>query len=403
MNFINIFWLCIWSGMFSDTDKLNSPQLLTNLFAFIQGIRSLMPLIACVVCLFLLLGTRSKLVLYKNTLGFLFLYCFIGLLSSLFMSPETIWALYWGGFYLAPLLVIWLAQQQERPLNSLRKIININYFIVFLLFICCVPQIIDMVRGRAPFTQFFTLPFELGQVRVNGVGRYALIVGIVGFVRMNFAKKRLKVFWIFIVGMALIMMAYTRSRTTLLGLAVTSLLFAYIQKVDWRFFLAGPVSAYVLWISGYKWRAQQHVEMLLNLTGRGYTWQRGLSQVYQSPIFGWGFQADRFLLKSEHMHNSYLHAAIQSGILGAFIFLAGILSLWALIIRRGLLKNIKYLKSEDKPYLLESVFLVGFFTARSFFESTAAFYGVDLLVLLPAAGYIIFWLYENPEFNKASP
>jgi O-antigen ligase len=188
----------------------------------------------------------------------------------------------------------------------------------------------------------------------------------------------------------------------LLGLAVVSFLFAYIQKLDWRFFFAGPVAAYVLWLSGYTWRAQQHIETLLNLTGRQYTWQRGLEQVARSPVFGWGFHADRIMLNSEHMHNSYLHAAIHSGIIGALLFLAGILSIWVLMIKRGLLKNLKYLKREDKPYLLESVLLVGYFTSRSFFESTAAFYGVDLLVFLPAAAYIIFWLYKHPDFPAPS-
>jgi O-antigen ligase len=259
-----------------------------------------------------------------------------------------------------------------------------------------------MIRGRAPFTQFFDLPFGLGEVRVNGVGRYALVVAVVAFVRLNFAKKKIRLFWIFFAGMALLMMAYTRSRTTLLGLAVVSLLFAYIQKLDWRFFFAGPVAAYVLWLSGYTWRAQQHIEALINLTGRQYTWQRGVEQVSRSPVFGWGFHADRLLLNSEHMHNSYLHAAIHSGILGALLFLAGIFSIWVLMIKRGLLKNLKYLKREDKPYLLESVLLVGYFTSRSFFESTAAFYGVDLLVFLPAAAYIIFWLYEQKDLSSSS-
>ena len=102
------------------------------------------------------------------------------------------------------------------------------------------------------------------------------------------------------------------------------------------------------------------------------------------------------------MHNSYLHAAIHSGILGALLFFAGVSSIWVLMIKRGLLKNLKYLKREDKPFLLESVLLVAYFTSRSFFESTAAFYGVDLLVFLPAVAYIIFWLYEHKDLSSPS-
>lgn len=359
-----------------------------------------MPLIAGFACLVLLLGGKSKFALMRNTISYFFLYFLIGLFSSFFMSPNPAIAFYWAGLYLSPLLLIFLSQKEFEPAKALQGIIKINYVIVFLLFISFIPQTIDLARGRGPFTQNLNLPFDLGQVRVNGVGRYALIVLIVAFVRLNFSKKKSRIFWLFFIGMALLMIAYMRSRTTLLGLGVVSLLYAYVQRLDWRFFLLGPISAYVLWISGYKWRAQENVENLLFLSGREYTWQKGLAQVGRSPVFGWGFHADRLLLNSEHMHNSYLHAAIHSGFLGSLFFLAGILSIWILMMRRGLLKYLRYLDREEKPYLLESVLLVGYLTSRSLFESTAAFYGVDLLVYLPAAAYIIFWLYDHPDFGK---
>lgn len=401
MAFISFLWLCIWSGMFSDLSNMNSPQLFTNPIAFVQGMRSIAPLLACFIGFLLLVGSGRKLVLFRNTLGFLLAYCAIGLLSSIFMSPDIGVAMYWGGLYLAPLLIVLVAEGQDNAIALVRRLAVINYAVIFILFLFCVPQTINMVRGRMPFTQFFEMPYGIGEVRVNGVGRYALIVGIVAFVRMNFARKKTKLLWIGFVGMALVMMAYTRSRTTLLGLGVASLLFAYVQKVDWRFFLAGPVSAYVLWVSGYKWRAQQNLEKLLTLTGREYTWERGLKEVGQSPIFGWGFHADRLLLNAEHMHNSYLHAAIHSGIVGALFFLAGIISIWVIMSKTGFLRKLKSITGPDKPFLLESVLLLGYFTARSVFESTAAFYGVDLLVFLPAVAYILVWLARNPELGSS--
>jgi hypothetical protein len=45
---------------------------------------------------------------------------------------------------------------------------------------------------------------------------------------------------------------------------------------------------------------------------------------------------------------------------------------------------------------MQSVLILGFLTARSFFESTAAFYGVDLLLLVPAVAYIYQWAFEHP-------
>jgi len=39
--------------------------------------------------------------------------------------------------------------------------------------------------------------------------------------------------------------------------------------------------------------------------------------------------------------------------------------------------------------------LLGFLTVRGFFESTAAFYGVDLLLFIPAMAYIYLWAKRN--------
>mgnify|MGYP006863139408 CR=1 FL=1 len=49
--------------------------------------------------------------------------------------------------------------------------------------------------------------------------------------------------------------------------------------------------------------------------------------------------------------------------------------------------------------LMQSVLILGFLTARSFFESTAAFYGVDLLLVVPAVCFIYQWAFENPELE----
>jgi len=264
-------------------------------------------------------------------------------------------------------------------------------FVILLTF----PQTINVARGQVPYTQFYKLPFGFGEMRVNGVGRYALIVAIFAFIQFIHGRRIYKFFWGFFIFISLLTLAYTRSRTSLLGLAVVSLLFVFLQGLNLRFLIAGPVAAYILWVSGYKWRAQEHFERLLNLTGREYTWERGLEQIQRSPIFGWGFHADRLMLDSEHMHNSYLHSMIQSGILGGLLFAAAILAAWVLIIKNKLIKKARLLKGEEKNLFMCSILLLGFLTSRSFFESTAAFYGVDLLVLLPAVSYIFVWAHYH--------
>jgi O-antigen ligase len=92
------------------------------------------------------------------------------------------------------------------------------------------------------------------------------------------------------------------------------------------------------------------------------------------------------------MHNSYLHALLQGGIIGALFFVGALVSVWFLILRNGLIKKIRHVQGRIPPELAESILLIGFLTSRSFFESTAAFYGVDLLVIVPAITYIYLWI-----------
>ena len=188
----------------------------------------------------------------------------------------------------------------------------------------------------------------------------------------------------------------TQSRSALLGLAVVSMLFVLIRGVDLRFLVAGPVAAYVIWVSGFTWRANGALSSLVFLTGRDNTWQKGLDQIGESPFFGWGFHADRLLLDEEHMHNSYLHAGIQAGVIGALLFAAAVVVLWAFLRKGGILRRIRRPPGPDQTLLMQSVLILGFLSARSFFESTAAFYGVDLLLLVPAVAYIYQWAFDNP-------
>jgi len=67
-----------------------------------------------------------------------------------------------------------------------------------------------------------------------------------------------------------------------------------------------------------------------------------------------------------------------------------------LLVRNRVLQRLASIEGPPGFLMTESVALVGFMTARSFFESTAAFYGVDLLLLMPAMAYIQVWSRRNP-------
>lgn len=404
MNFVSLLWILIWGGMFSDISYLGSIHAFSNPLALLQSVRPLFPIAAVYLGLMWILAARSRFPFAKTPLGFMFYYSLIGIFSSVLLSPQKAVSIYWAALYISPFLVIWIVIDKPEILESLKKITYINYAVVIFISMSLIPEVIRIGGSDEKFTQIYALPFHLGEIRANGVGRFALLAFIVAFVRMVFESKKRKYLWIVVILPSLFLLAQTRSRTSLLGLAVVSILFVFLKGIDWRFLFIGPGAAYIIWLSGIKWRLHGQVEKIMDLTGREYTWQRGLEQIKQSPVFGWGFHADRLMLRSEHMHNSYLHAAIHSGLVGAVFFVAALIGIWALIIRSGVFRLVRRGLAADKPILIESLLIVSFLTERSFFESTAAFYGVDLLILVPAMAFIIVWAQANPaEESSGAP
>ena len=391
-----VLWLMIWGGMFTGIYNLSGPLSVHDRLALFQGARALLPVMAAYFCLIWALATRARYRFAWTPPGFLVAYAAMGFLSSVFYSPDKVTALYWATVYVAPLLVVWFVTDRPEPLAILRTVLRLNAAIVIFLMAAVLPEAYRYGFGRATRFEIYMLPFGLGEVRANGVGRYALVVLLLAFVNLATTPGRKRLLWLPLVVPALFLLMQTQSRSSLLGLAAASMLFVFIKGINLRFLVAGPVAAYAIWVSGFTWRARGDIGSLVFLTGRDNTWQKGLAQIGHSPFFGWGFHADRLLLDSEHMHNSYLHAAIQAGTIGALLFAAAVVVLWVFLFRSGIVRRIRTVEGPDQGLLMQSVLILGFLTARSFFESTAAFYGVDLLLLVPAVAYIYQWAFENP-------
>ena len=391
-----ILWGMAWGGVFTGPYNLVPLPSFHDPLAVFQGARAVLPIAAAYICLLWALATRARFRLGLTSLGFLVFYGLLGLASSVFFSPDMATALYWGSAYLSPLLVAWFVIERPEPLPILRTILRLNGAILVLLMLAVLPEAYRFGFGRATRFEIYHMPFGLGEVRANGVGRYALIVLIIAGVSLVATASKKRYLWLPLVLPAVFILMQTQSRSSLLGLAVASMLFVMVRGVDLRFLVAGPAAAYVIWVSGVTWRAKGALSSLVFLTGRDNTWQKGLDRIGESPIFGWGFHADRLLLNEEHMHNSYLHAGIQAGVAGALLFAAAIIVLWVFLAQSGVLRRIRAAAPPDQALLTQAVLILGFLSARSFFESTAAFYGVDLLLFVPAVAYIYQWVFDNP-------
>ncbi|NTV82289.1 MAG: O-antigen ligase family protein [Candidatus Aminicenantes bacterium] len=396
MTFALFQWGLVWGGMFTGPYNLTPFPSIHDRLALFQGLRALLPVAAAYIALLWALAARARFRFGLTTPGLLTYYGALGLASSIVLSPDTPTAIYWSSAFLAPLLAAWFVIERPEPLPVLRAFLRVNNAIIVFLMLAVLPEAARFGFGQATRFEVYRMPFGLGEVRANGVGRYALVVLIVAFVSLVASPSKKRLLWLPLTVPALFILMQTQSRSALLGLAVASMLFVLVRGVSLRFLIAGPVAAYAIWLSGFTWRAKGELGSLVFLTGRETTWAKGLAKIGESPVLGWGFHADRILLDSEHMHNSYLHAAIQAGIPGALLFAAAVAVLWAFLWRSGVLRRVRRAAPPDQELLIQSVLLLGFLSARSFFESTAAFYGVDLLLFVPAVCYIYQWALENP-------
>jgi O-antigen ligase len=384
-----LLWFMMWGGLFTGPYSVTG-EMFSNPLSLFQGARAFLPLLALYICLMWMLLKGAKIPSFSNPVGFFFYYCVVGVAVS-FFSPEKLTALYWGGVYLAPVLAVWMLVSGEDGLARIRKVLSVNYAASFFVFILLLPDIYNYGFGGKMRFMFYELPFGLGEMRANGVARFALVLIIISGVRLLSQKS----VWRYIWAAPLILSAYTlmqtQSRTALLGLGVVGVLLVYIMGLRWQFLFLGPAAAFVLWRAGFQERAHGSLEQLVNLTGRQYTWQQAVVEIKKSPFLGWGFHADRILLDSQHMHNSYLHAMLHGGIVGLVFFAAAVFSIWYVILKEKVLKRIKDADVINRPFLIESVLIIGFLSSRSLFESTAAFFGVDLLLFIPATAYIYVW------------
>ena len=395
MKIIDLLWIMVWSGIYSNIENLQFTGLFSGVSGFIQAIRCVLPLLALFFCLLkALVSKHHRIPFFSSPLELLFYYALVAIITA-GLSPEPLVSLYWGGLYLSPIMVIWYAMNSNKPLENIRRIMIINYIIFTILILSFIP----VLFGGGGIGGWNDLPFNLGEVNRNGVARYALIVLIFSLVRFINQKKGSRHLYLLLLLFALYLLVQTQSRSALLGLTVVTVLIFRLKGLSWRFLFLGPAFVYIIWMVGYKIRAEGEFEKLVSLTGRGETWQRGIEQIFASPFFGWGFQADRLLLEFEHMHNSYLHVAIQSGFLGLLFFAVAIIGVWKLISHNNFFKEKINLEGVNKFLVVESVAIVAFLTVRSFFESTAAFYGIDELVLVAHIGYLqlVAKLYVTPK------
>ena len=126
-------------------------------------------------------------------------------------------------------------------------------------------------------------------------------------------------------------------------------------------------------------------EGFVTASGRYDIYAELFSKSMDSPLFGYGPQADRlFALNAQ---NAFVYALLCGGVVGATFFVAAMISAWRALIALAL-RAWRLPERERLMFQMTGAVLV-FATLRSLPENNAALFSVDLLLQYPAMLYLV--------------
>lgn len=406
-----ILWLAIWSGYDTTyfTDNFNS----------FNKWRSLLPLVAIIAFFNLQFSILSPL-------GLIMGYTLIGIFAAFFSTRNKYISWWWAIMFFSPLIV---------ASNSL-YLMNINWAIACFLSLGLViyflsrPNVFksitfnSLISNRVrPFEGWLGVTHEtsiMGIVgsRPTGLARYSGIASLVmlclfvnsydwywliGFILFTaillFSKGRMEM-GAFIVSMGFILFVSHNLLTPLIIIYLfiisisAIIIFGHIPyrqpgikpiKMETSLPIIETKSPEVPIVQEVKpsFSQKTFTPPILTLGGRtNGVWQEALILIKKSPLIGYGFGIERYLLKDylgrpASVDNTLLNALLQSGVLGASLFLISII--WTISMGYHLIN----------PSLINlEVISVGIFILLRGITQSFSSYSADWLFLIPIIAYI---------------
>jgi len=396
-----VVWLMLWFSINTGPWVLrNEPE---NTIEWLTYIRTLFPYLVLIVTAFKIFGSRGSVKLPANVRHWL-IYGSVGTFACI-LSPEPLRASYWAVAYLSALGALKVYLKGRDPLD---RSLQINYlswvitviFLSILVFVARDVLFVSSDTGLTGYGIINRLPTvaDMPMSRSSGMARFAAIPGVIAFVLFWRAPKWQRVGWgvLFFYSSVLIYLMQSRGaifafafslafimlflgkRTRVLGAVLMVIFFAGLFSDIFPKSIVDTVYAHL--------DRDQSRSQLESLTGRTRVWDEGMVIFEKSPIVGWGFQADRYLMEGEHAHNTYLYALLTSGIIGAAFFVLGLIMTWRmffLTLRSGFADKIG-----QRVQLILCGGILMFFTVRSIPEVSGPLFGVDYMVMLPVLTYV---------------
>jgi N-acetylglucosaminyldiphosphoundecaprenol N-acetyl-beta-D-mannosaminyltransferase len=434
-------WFCVWGTYNTDISRIFSPGFPNGFFDLVHGLRSILPFIAFIYSGIVLFKNRYFFKnLFWSPIGLSIVYSLLGIISSIF-SREPLMAMYWGILYGGVLFFLLVFLKDKK---ILKKIIIINFFIagaialVLTILFLAHPGAINsltynfLICSQRPYEGLGGLFAEsdligMAGTRPTGLGRYAGITAIASLSFFFFTRKKFKINWFVLFAIFLAILLFSKGKTEMVAFIASIIFLIWTVKKINIFSIIGTI--FIILISGIiifynvpctnssfvkndlfiknvsnannelVQGKQNIVEIqqpetpkitsrtasVISLSGRtGGVWRDSWHLFLRNPLFGFGFQADRYFLNNQHAHNTIIHTLLQAGILGTLAFILAVIILLIYIIRIFKTKNVDI---KEKQFLTIITAVLIFFAVRAITESVA-FFSADWLFVAPIIAYI---------------
>jgi O-antigen ligase len=385
-----LLWACLWLNVNTGFWNIQAPHSLDEWQ--LLG-RAILPFAVLPVAGLMILNRRKLDLLDWGPSRLLMIYGVLAAIASI-VSPQPAWSLYWSMTFLATIATAWTFVATPTPVISARQMLQVTLAVMFVV----AAIIAYMARGSifGNTASAYGVYNDLNELsRSSGVARWAAVPGLVCVLKAWHTRRpALIAFYVAAAGGAFFVVYRMQSRGAVLG-SVAALLFALLTSSRLRRYalpcalfaalvitVVEPSGALTDRVSEYLHRGQTQ-EQFRTMTGRTQTYEAGVAAFWDAPVLGRGQWADRLIIGG-HVHNSYLQALLNAGILGGIPYGASWIVGWVLFFR--LQKRRRLLRPEDQTALLEAGTVMVFFTVRSVPETTTASFAVDLLVM--AAIYV---------------
>jgi O-antigen ligase len=363
---------------------------------WLSAIRACLPFFVLPFSAFILIR-KSTLALPRMAPSRLLLaYGIVATVSGIY-SPEPMWAAYWSIAYIATILTAWTFIDGRYPMESARAMLLLTWVFTFIVAAYLGHSSSTLIFGHS--VSAYNRP-EAGLdklSRASGVARWAAVPGLVCVVRA-FHSRRFIPILIFtaVAGVCFFIVFRMQSRGAILGsvaaLALIPVLSSRIRQYALPIVIISTSFLFLLESPGvisrdvfdYLRRGQSE-DLFESLSGRTRAYEHGVMAFADAPIFGRGQWTDRLVIY-EHVHNSFLQALLNGGIVGGLPYFVSWAAGWIMFFR--LRSKWRWLSKEDRLCLLESGTVMMFFTVRAIPETTTASFAVDLLVMVAVYVYL---------------